>query len=414
MSTYKRGGVYWYEFEFKGNRVRESTHQANDKKARTMESDHRSRLAEQHKAKDAARERLGCQEVLTCHECEELFNADKALRRDGNVFCSSKCAGRWGKARSMPTLGTFLDNRFIPDAETTHKDKVKTIKYYRQGAAMLKRSKVAGLLLDELTGEHVGWLASENRHLSPSGINMGLRTLRRALNLAYAWGVIDKPVKVELAKGENQRDRVLSTDELTVYLENCPQPWQDAATIIADEGMRPGEVFVMRWEDVLLGEEESGLIRVVGGKSKAARRVLPITPTVYALLKARHKDQKYPSEGWVFPTQSKHGHLEVQRAKRQHGSALKDSCVAPFVPYVLRHTALTRLGKAARGDVFALAKIAGHSSITITQKYVHPEEETIDEVFSRLSEGSTKKRVPTKVPTVKTKAAKRLAASTAK
>jgi integrase len=65
-------------------------------------------------------------------------------------------------------------------------------------------------------------------------------------------------------------------------------------------------------------------------------------------------------------------------------AALKDSGVAPFVPYSIRHTALTRLGKAARGDIFALAKIAGHSTITITQRYVHPEEETIDEVFARL------------------------------
>jgi hypothetical protein len=149
--------------------------------------------------------------VLREFACEELFNADKALRRDGNVFCSTKCARQWGKARSMPTLQTFLEDRFVPDAETTHKDKVKTIKYYRQGAAMLKRSRLASLRLDELTGEHVGWFASENRRLSPSGINMGLRTLRRALNLAYAWGVIEKPGKVELAKGENQRDRVLST-----------------------------------------------------------------------------------------------------------------------------------------------------------------------------------------------------------
>jgi integrase len=318
----------------------------------------------------------------------------------------------------MPTVQGFLDDRFIPDAETTHKGKVKAIQYYRQGAAMLKRSKLTGLRLDELTGEHVGWFAAEYKRLSPSGINMGLRTMRRALNLAYPWGVIEKPVKVELAKGENQRDRVLITDELTVYLQNCPQPWQDAATIIADEGMRPGEVFVMRWEYVLLGEEESGLIRVVQGKSKAARRVLPITPRVHRLLNARHQDQNYPSEGWVFPSQSKHGHLEVQTAKRQHATALENSGVVPFVPYVLRHTALTRLGKAARGDVFALAKIAGHSSITITQKYVHPEEETIDEVFSRLNVGNTvgsqKKEVPTKGPTVKKKAAKRLAAGIAK
>jgi DNA-binding response OmpR family regulator len=81
-----------------------------------------------------------------------------------------------------------------------------------------------------------------------------------------------------------------------------------------------------------------------------------------------------------------------------------------------------QLGKAARGDVFALAKIAGHSSITITQKYVHPEADTIDEVFSRLgSEKENKgtrdgkrKRVPTKVPTVKRKAAKLLTAGSSK
>jgi integrase len=214
----------------------------------------------------------------------------------------------------------------------------------------------------------------------------------------------------------NQRDRVLSTDELTAYLDNCPQPWQDVATIIADEGMRPGEVFVLRWEHILLGEEGKGLIRIVDGKSKAARRILPMTPRVYELLKARHKDQKYPSEGWVFRSQSKDGHLEVQRAKRQHATALRDSKVPAFVPYVLRHTALTRLGKAARGDVFALAKIAGHSSITITQKYVHPEEETIGEVFSRLKLGeeATEKQVGTKSGTLKKKAAKRLAAGVAK
>ncbi len=62
---------------------------------------------------------------------------------------------------------------------------------------------------------------------------------------------------------------------------------------------------------------------------------------------------------------------------------LKDSKVAAFVPYVLRHTALTRLGKATNGDVFALVKIAGHSSITITQRYVHTQTDTIEGIFNR-------------------------------
>jgi integrase len=348
-----------------------------------------------------ARERLSCAEVLTCHECEKLFNADKAVRKEANVFCTAKCAAQWGKARSMPTVEAFLNERFMPDAETRHKAKPATVRYYRQGSDMLIRTSLAGLRLDELTGEHAGIFAAEFGHISASGINRGLRTLRRALNLAYAWGQIEKPVKVELAKGELQRDRVLTEKESTVYLAACSQPWQDCATVIIEEGCRPGEVFPLQWPHILLGVDGTGLIRVVDGKSKAARRVLPMTPTVHALLKARWEAQGCPEIGWVFPSGSSKGHLTQDVTAKAHADALEASKIAPFVPYVLRHTALTRLGKAAGGDVFALARIAGHSTITVTQKYVHPEAETIEEVFSRMKGvGTVDTKVGTKSGTV--------------
>lgn len=404
MGLYKRGDTYWYKFMFHGEVIRESTKQSNDKVARKMEATHRARMAEQKQAEDAARERLGCAEVLTCHECEELFNAEKAVRKDDNVFCTTKCAADWGKARSMPTLKEFLENRFVPDAEIRHKAKPATVRYYTQSAEMLKRSKLASLRLDELTEEHAQLYAAEHRKLTPSGINRGLRTLRRALNLAYTWGVIEKPVKVELAKGENQRDRVLTNAELKAYLDASPQPWRDAATIIAEEGMRPGEVFALQWPHVLLSEDgsQTGMIQVVDGKSKAARRILPMTPAVYRLLKARYEKNKQPTAGFIFPGGSKTGKLTSDGLARQlHEKALKDSKVAAFPPYTLRHTALTRLGEAAGGDVFALARIAGHSSITITQRYVHPQAETIDRVFSkaqRLQKKSRKAQQRKKAP----------------
>jgi len=282
------------------------------------------------------------------------------------------------------------DDRFIPDAKVTHKAKPKTVAYYRNGVSMLKRSKLAALRLDELTGEHSGKFAAEFGALSPSGINMGLRTLRWALNLAFQGAVLEKPVRVELAKGEHQRDRVLTTEDTDANFKVCPQPWADAAFLIVEEGLRPGEAFALRWEHILLGENQTGLIRIVDGKSRAARRILPMTPGVHAMLTARWKEQDSPAEGWVFATASKSGHLEVQTAKLQHMTALEKSEVAAFVPYTLRHTALTWLAKAAGGDVFALAKIAGHSSIVISQKYVHPESETIDEVFGRLTAGAKK------------------------
>jgi integrase len=43
---------------------------------------------------------------------------------------------------------------------------------------------------------------------------------------------------------------------------------------------------------------------------------------------------------------------------------------ADFVVHSLRHTMLTRLGMLGV-DAFTIMKIAGHSSITISQRYVH-------------------------------------------
>jgi integrase len=156
---------------------------------------------------------------------------------------------------------------------------------------------------------------------------------------------------------------------------------------------------------VLLSEDGTGLIRVVEGKSKAARRMLPMTPKARSLLKARHEEQGSPSEGWVFPSNSKTGHLTGDGTKEQHTRAVRDSNVEAFVPYVLRHTALTRLGGAAGGDVFALARVAGHSSITITQRDVHPQADTIGGIFAKAFELSGVKQkslgVATKSATLK-------------
>ena len=177
-----------------------------------------------------------------------------------------------------------------------------------------------------------------------------------------------------------------------------------------DEGFRPGEVFALRWPHVFFNEDGTGLIQIVEGKSKAARRMLPMTPRVYSLLRARYEACGRPSDGWIFPCISstwkfkneraaKCAHFNGDAAKEQHKKALADSGVNPFVPYTLRHTALTRLGEAAGGDVFVLARIAGHSSITVTQRYVHPQADAINRVFaaSQFPVG-TKVGTPKKLP----------------
>jgi integrase len=406
MSIYKRGNVYWYKFMWNGKVIRESTKQGSDKKARDMQSKHRARLADEEKEHEKACEHLGCSEVLRCHECEKLFNADKALKKAANIFCSPACAAAWDKKNAMPTLQQFFEGEhgFLKYAEARHKHKPPTLRYYKQGCDMLLKSEVAGLRLDEITDEHAQRFSARYSALSPSGINRGLRTLRRVMSLAFQWGKIDRQVRIALAPGERQRDRVLSEQEEETYLSACPQPWKDCAIIMLDEAFRPGEVFALRWSHIHLNEDGTGLIQIVDGKTKAARRILPMNPRVYALLLARFEEAGKPEDGWIFARPSNPSkHITDALTKGQHRKALDDSGVKDFVPYTLRHTALTRFGVAAGNNVFAVAQIAGHASLSTTKRYVHPEAEAIKQVFA-----ASQLRVGTKLGTAGKKSRKKL------
>ena len=54
-----------------------------------------------------------------------------------------------------------------------------------------------------------------------------------------------------------------------------------------------------------------------------------------------------------------------------------------FVIHSLRHTMLSRLGESGV-DAFTIMRIAGHSSITVSQRYVHPSPEAVERAFERL------------------------------
>ena len=49
----------------------------------------------------------------------------------------------------------------------------------------------------------------------------------------------------------------------------------------------------------------------------------------------------------------------------------------------LRHTMLTRLGESGV-DAFTIMRIAGHSSIVVSQRYIHPTPEAVERAFERL------------------------------
>lgn len=74
--------------------------------------------------------------------------------------------------------------------------------------------------------------------------------------------------------------------------------------------------------------------------------------------------------------------MEETSAKKWHAKALEVSKVEAFEPYCLRHTFGTRM--APKCDVFALARVMGHSAIRVTERYVHHGADAIERAFSQM------------------------------
>lgn len=92
--------------------------------------------------------------------------------------------------------------------------------------------------------------------------------------------------KGKVLAGERRRERVLSVDEELRYLAVAHEPLASIASLV-DSGLRPDEAYQMRWESITWINGRHGTLLVAFGKTAAARRVLPMTPRVRAILESR-------------------------------------------------------------------------------------------------------------------------------
>jgi integrase len=226
-----------------------------------------------------------------------------------------------------------------------------------------------------------------------STVNSSLQVLRRILRLAIEWGAIQSAPIVRMLPGTRHRERVVTLQEEARYLAAAPDMLAAVAAVLVDTGLRPEECFRLRWESITWTNGRFGTLIVTHGKTAAARRVLPMTPRVRKILETRWSSAGGPVEGWIWPAATRNGHVEPSSFRKQHANTFKTVAeeaaknnlkpVRPFVLYSLRHTFLTRLGESGC-DAWTLARIAGHSNISMSSRYVHPSENAVLDAMSRL------------------------------
>ena len=281
---------------------------------------------------------------------------------------------------NMPTL-RGLSQRFIDAIQIECASKPQTVRFYaQQMTALLQFAPLGDARLCDID-EALTQAFVEHRAASTSTatVNRGLATLRRALRLAQRWKVIDRVPQVRLPAGEHEREFVLSREDETRYFAASPQPLRDAAVLMVDTGLRVGEALALEWSDVSLSTEP-GFVRVREGKSKHARRAVPLTTRSRDMLQTRRKAAQSLSVfvegdgGPMLNTSLAHLHAKVRRTL---------GLPAEFVLHSLRHTFCTRLGE-EHTEAFQIRRLAGHHSVTVSEKHVHPTPESAVLAIRRL------------------------------
>ncbi|MGO9970430.1 MAG: tyrosine-type recombinase/integrase [Bryobacteraceae bacterium] len=353
MAVYKRGDVWWFKFSWKGELIRESTKQGNKRVAEQIESARKTQLAK------------------------------------GEVGIRDK--------KPVPALARFAEHDFLPFVRSTSAAKPRTVVFYENSVRnLMGYDKLVGLKMDAITSEVIAGFVAKRRDagMQVSTINRDLATLRRMFHLAQEWERVTSILpKVRMLPGENQRERVLTSDEELRYLDAAvaigdgslrafdralegiratvrgerpirpadPFLLRDVVTILLDCGLRPEECHRLKWENI-----RDGAVEIFKGKRKASRRRVPACARSLAVLAMR---KATTASEWVFPSTTKSGHIESSTLKKQHRVALAASGVSSFVIYDLRHTCLTRWAKTM--DPFTLMKLAGHADLNTTMHYVH-------------------------------------------
>jgi integrase len=337
MSVYKRGNVYWYDFWFHGQRIRQSTGLQNKTAAVRAEAIHKAELAER---------RAG----ITRHE-------------------------------PCPTFEDFVTAEFLPWSRKEHQARPSTHRRYRVSARRLVQH-FGKLPLDAIsTGPVEKFKLARVSEISPAGTNRDLAALRFMLNFALRQGYITRNPVTDVRffpEGPGSM-RVVSHEELQRYLAAAKPLLRAVATMIAETGMGPEEVYTIRKEHLHL---DRGYLFVPTGKTRFRRRNIPLTEAAIDVLKRRLGAARGP---YLFAHRYDPNKPLTTLKKSHRRALLRANIRPPFRLYDLRHTFGSRSAMAGV-DLPTLKELMGHSSISTTMRYVHPTPEHKREAVQKLEQ----------------------------
>ncbi len=337
MSVYKPTGstVYVYDFWINGRRFHGSTGERTKRKAEEHEQDRRT------EAKSGA--------VTTADLTLDQASGDHwKIAKDR----PSHRMVRYQMKRLLAGIGGATAIRLIDD---------NTVADYISRA----RGRTYGKKIKRL--------------ISSAAVNRELALLRAILNRARRTRkarVQDIDWRAHWLREAAPRTRVLSAEEERRLIEEAGEHLKAPIQFALLTGLRLGNTIALDWAQVDF-QARTMTFRAKGDRTL----VLPITAPVLVIL----ANQGPRSTGPVFRYKGE----KIASWRKAWAGAKKRAGVKDFRWHDLRHTAASRM-VANGADISAVQEVLNHSSITVTRRYVHHDQDAKRKALESLSQGNPK------------------------
>jgi integrase len=179
--------------------------------------------------------------------------------------------------------------------------------------------------------------------------------------------------KAPTIKVNNLKTEDLSLEQLSKLLTAIDEDHDTQAVnfmkLVLYTGLRRGELFKLRWEDV---DFDRGFIHIrspKGGKDQT----IPLNPAARDLLEHHPRDDNSP---YVFPGR---GGAQRKDIKRPVNRIRQRAGLPPdFRPlHGLRHVYASMLASSGQVDLFTLQKLLTHKTPAMTMRYAHLRDEAL-------------------------------------
>lgn len=300
---------------------------------------------------------------------EVLAQVDRGTWREVTRIGFAEFAERW--------LETYAAPNVKPSTLAGYRGAVRNHLAPYFGDAPLTaitREAIERFLADKLAAVHpLGHRRAGQRVWSAKTVHNAFVPLREMLEHAVEWGylVVNPAARVRPVKRETPEREVLSAEELGAVLAVAEEPWRLIFRVAGLTGLRRGELLGLRWADLELDRARLHVRQTFGRygfgspKSKASRRVVPLTPGLVAELR-RHKLAAPPNEHDLVFASGAGTPLDPDNLGRAWERVLRKAGLRRVPFHSLRHTAVSLLIAHEGLNPKQLQAMIGHASIQLT------------------------------------------------